>query len=70
MNLRVMRAQDPTIGLRVMRNDPLLNLRVMRASAKNSQRLLRNDNNEYENNAKKRSRSQLDYEDETNCRSC
>jgi len=38
MNLRVMRAQDPTIGLRVMRNDPFMNLRVMRASAQNGQR--------------------------------
>jgi len=49
MNLRVMRAQDPTIGLRVMRSDPLMNLRVMRASTQNSQRaasrLLRNTDN-------------------------
>ena len=47
MNLRVMRSQDPTIGLRVMRNDPLMNLRVMRSLENNqgNSRLLRSDNN-------------------------
>ena len=51
MNLRVMRSQDPTIGIRVMRNDPLMNLRVMRAATQinngqqNNPRFLRNDNN-------------------------
>ena len=50
MNLRVMRSQDPTIGIRVMRNDPLMNLRVMRAANQiknhqNNPRFLRNDNN-------------------------
>ena len=48
MNLRVMRSHDPTIGLRVMRNDPMMNLRVMRSQdqnrARNSQ-LLRTANN-------------------------
>ena len=49
MNLRVMRSHDPTIGLRVMRNDPMMNLRVMRSSQnQNSERnaqLLRTANN-------------------------
>ena len=48
MNLRVMRSHDPTIGLRVMRNDPMMNLRVMRSQNQNSERnaqLLRTANN-------------------------
>ena len=48
MNLRVMRSHDPTIGLRVMRNDPMMNLRVMRSPDENSARnarLLRTANN-------------------------